>query len=148
MEITGQAKVEKAFDEFLQEQIERAKRLIYRNFAYVGFQCVNMAREKGSYLDQTGNLRSSIGFVIVEDGKVLTKGGFEVVKGGEYGAAKGDDYLRSIINLFPSGVVLIVVAGMNYASYVSAKGYDVLESAELLAERLVPEMLLKIGFKR
>ena len=36
---------------------------------------------------------------------------------------------------------------MRYASFVSAKGYDVLDSAELLAERLVPDMLKRLGLK-
>ena len=33
---------------------------------------------------------------------------------------------------------------MKYASYVSAKGYDVLDSAELLAEKLAKELLERI----
>lgn len=39
------------------------------------------------------------------------------------------------------GVALVVVAGMNYAAYVEAKGYNVLSSAEHLAERELPRML-------
>ena len=39
---------------------------------------------------------------------------------------------------------LVVVAGMNYAAYVEAKGYNVLSSAEHLAERELPRMLDKL----
>ena len=42
------------------------------------------------------------------------------------------------------GVALVVVAGMNYAAYVEAKGYNVLASAEHLAERELPRMLEKL----
>jgi hypothetical protein len=40
---------------------------------------------------------------------------------------------------------LILVAGKEYAAYVSAR-YDVLDSAELLAEKLLPGILKKLGF--
>ena len=42
------------------------------------------------------------------------------------------------------GVALVVVAGMNYAAYVEARGYNVLSSAEHLAERELPRMLEKL----
>ena len=40
--------------------------------------------------------------------------------------------------------LIVVVAGMNYAAYVEAKGYNVLASAEHLAERELPRMLEKL----
>ena len=42
------------------------------------------------------------------------------------------------------GVALVVVAGMNYAAYVEARGKNVLSSAEHLAERELPRMLEKL----
>jgi len=68
------------------------------------------------------------------------------VKQGKDGSSKGAAYVKSLARKFPQGICLIVVAGMNYASYVSAKGLDVLDSSELLAERLVPQMLKQLGF--
>ena len=41
---------------------------------------------------------------------------------------------------YPKGLVLIVVAGMNYAAYVEAKGYNVLSSAELMAENILKQL--------
>ena len=41
-------------------------------------------------------------------------------------------------------VSLVVVAGMNYATYVEAKGKNVLSSAEHLAQRELPKMLEKL----
>jgi hypothetical protein len=52
-----------------------------------------------------------------------------------------------LVSKFPKGIVLIVDAGMHYASYVSAKGYDVIDSAELLAQQLVPEILKRLSSK-
>ena len=46
---------------------------------------------------------------------------------------------------YPTGIVLIVVAGMKYAIYVADRGYDVLDSAEDLARREIPKMLEKLG---
>ena len=45
------------------------------------------------------------------------------------------------------GIVLIVTAGMNYAEYVEARGYNVLSSAELKAEPLIKSLLTQLGFK-
>ena len=42
------------------------------------------------------------------------------------------------------GVGLVVVGGMNYGAYVEARGYNVLSSAEHLAQRELPRMLEKL----
>ena len=72
---------------------------------------------------------------------------FDTVKEGREGSRGGKEYAMQLVRDFPHGIVLIVVAGMNYASYVSAKGYDVLDGSELLADKLVPQMLQQLGFK-
>ena len=72
---------------------------------------------------------------------------FDAVKSGGNGARMGKQYVKRLIRKFPQGVVLLVAAGMKYASYVSAKGYDVLDSSELLADKLVPQMLEQLGLK-
>ena len=135
-------------DAYLDEQIERIEQLIIYNLSYVGEQCLTEARSTNSYKDQTGNLRSSIGYIIVKDGKVIRQSDFAVVRKGSEGKSEGEKFARSLANKFTDGIVLIVVAGMNYASYVSAKGYNVLDSAELLADRLVPSILKQLGFTK
>ena len=136
-------------DDFIVEAIERKKQNIIRNLAYVGEQCVNEARSKSGkqYTDQTGNLRGSTGYVIVEDGNIVQIGNFQQVKSGSEGPREGQAFARQIADQFPKGICLIVVAGMKYASYVSAKGYNVLDSSELLADKLVPQMLEQLGIK-
>lgn len=111
------------------------------NLKYVGESCVNEARNNHRYKDQTGNLTSSIGYMLLEDGKVLKESAFPVVKSGSKGAAEGRKFIQSLVSGNTSGLTLIVVAGMEYAVYVEAKNLNVLDSAEQLAERLLPQIL-------
>nr|WP_320989397.1 hypothetical protein [Bacteroides intestinalis] len=137
---------EGAISEFIGQQVERVTSALIYNLCAVGEQVLNQARSTNSYKDQTGNLRSSIGYVVAVDGEVVQSSSFEVVKDGADGSRDGKSYALDLVKQFPEGIVLIVVAGMNYASYVSAKGYDVLDSSEVLADRLVPEILKQLGF--
>ena len=137
---------EGAISEFIGQQVERVTSALIYNLCAVGEQVLNQARSPNSYKDQTGNLRSSIGYVVAVDGEVVQSSNFEVVKDGADGSRDGKSYALELVKQFPEGIVLIVVAGMNYASYVSAKGYDILDSSEVLADRLVPEILKQLGF--
>ncbi len=150
-------------DRFIAARIEAINNALVYNMCAIGEQVVNHARSlpspnaaafRGSkvipphqphYMDWTDNLRSSIGYVIAIDGKIVQMSSFDVVKNGGKGATEGKEFALQLIKDYPQGIVLIVVAGMNYATYVSAKGYDVLDSSELLAEKLVPQMLKKLG---
>lgn len=132
--------------EYIELSIKRKIDAMTRFMQDIGEQCLNAARDTNSYRTQTGNLRSSLGYVIVLDGKIIDESGFEVVKKGNEGSKSGQAYAKKIARQFPEGIVLIVVAGMEYAAYVSAKGYDVIDSAELLADRLVPRILKQLGF--
>ena len=169
-----QVTLQSAINSYTDEQIGRVIDAVVYNLGVIGEKVVNEAREKGSYTDRTGNLRSSTGYVIVVDGKISQMSSFQAIRGqgenaqrvsfttkagkqvdywakgasgdGSVGKAEGESYARSLASRYPKGIVLIVVAGMRYASYVSAKGFDVLDSSELLAERLVPRMLQQLGF--
>ena len=59
--------LENAFDQF-QEKIHDD---ILQTFQFVGEHFVNNARLSGNYTDRTGNLRSSIGYVILLNGEVI-----------------------------------------------------------------------------
>lgn len=130
-------------DEYMRQQFKRQEQALVNTFNYIGERCVNEARSYNgnAYQDQTGNLRSSVGYVVAVDGKIRSSSTFENVRNGEQGSRTGKEYATELVKQYPKGVVLIVVAGMNYAKYVEAKGYDVLTSAELLAEQLVPKLL-------
>lgn len=134
-------------DRYITGRVEAIKKALVYNLCAVGEQVLNAARLTNSYKDQTGNLRSSIGYVVAVDGEIVQMSSFDTVKEGREGSRGGKEYAMQLVRDFPHGIVLIVVAGMNYASYVSAKGYDVLDSSELLADKLVPQMLQQLGFK-
>lgn len=135
-------------DAYIKERMNRLKRAIIYNLCVVGEKVRNEALDNGSYTDRTKNLRSSVGYVVVVDGQVYKMSAFGKPDGNNEGRSTGMSYARSLAGKFPKGIVLIVVAGMRYASYVSAKGYNVLDSSELLADQLVPKMLKQLGFKK
>lgn len=128
-------------ERMLQEKIAKYEEKIVRILRNVGEKCINEAREYGSYQDRTGNLRSSIGYIVLKDGKPIEKGGFQLTKSGNDGQKEGETFINKVTSQYPKGFVLVVVAGMKYASYVEARNYNVLTSAELLAEREVPKLL-------
>lgn len=133
-------------DDYIEEQMKRIIDALIYNLKYVGERCLNAARASNAYRDQTGNLRSSLGYVIAYDGKIVYQSTFEVVKDGGSGSKSGIQYAKEIVRQFPENIVLIVVAGMNYAAHVAATGRDVIDSAELLADKLVPQILKQLGF--
>lgn len=109
----------------------------------LGERVVKYAREHGSYTDHTGNLRNSIGYVVVQYGKIATEN-FNIGSG--HGAAKEQAraYAFDVARELPANKTYLVwVAGMEYAKYVEAKGFDVLEGSgnwvESTAEKLKAE---------
>ena len=137
-------------------QLERHLAGILENAVYrlhmIGVAAVKRAREltvdEDSFHDITGNLRSSIGYTILVDGEERETSDFAVVSGskgrGTQGAATGQAVLNKLKSKYRKGVVLIVSAGMKYATKVEAvNGKDVLTSAELEAERLAERLLRK-----
>ena len=129
----------------MQERAERINRAIIRTFQYIAEVLVREARMKGDYIDQTGNLRSSIGAIILLDGQIVSRSGFEVVLGGSSGANEGLTYAQQIAAAYPRGIALVVVAGKDYAAHVAARGRDVLSSAVLKAEDIVPRMMRQLN---
>ena len=133
-----------AINEAIAQHMERIRRVLIRRLAYIGEQVVNEGRTRANFIDRTGNLRSSIGYVVVNDGEIVSESSFDPVKGGEEGARTGKAFAERLAKEYDKDLVLIVVAGMNYAKYVANRGYDVIDSAELLAQKLVPEMLRQL----
>ena len=133
--------------QYMWGDLSRYEQMVVRRLQYAGERLIVQARQHGSYKDQTGNLRSSIGYVIVKNGSIIGGSGFSPVKGGSEGSKEGKSLAVEIASQYRQGIALIVVAGMNYAAYVEAKGFDVLTSSEILANRIVPEMLQNLGIK-
>ena len=66
---------------------------------------------------------------------------FDVVKQGASGAKEGKEFLQKLLAENNKGIVLIIVAGKNYAKFVEAKGYNVLAAATLKAEAMIKQAL-------
>jgi hypothetical protein len=118
------------FRKALAQKITELDEAIVNRFAQVGEQFITDAREKGGYKDQTGNLRNSIGYLVLKNGKVRAGSS----PGGGRGARKGQEYLIKIAEEYPSGYVLICAAGMEYAAAVESMGKDVITGSSQTAE--------------
>lgn len=79
-----------------------------------------MLAKKKSYQDQTGNLRSSIGYVIVKDGDILTEDYQQSAEGTDKqtGIREAKRLVSELAKSYSDGWVLIGVAAMPYAVYV------------------------------
>lgn len=101
---------------------------------YLGEKLVKYAKDNHNYTDQTGNLTNSIGYAVVHNNDIVYSSVDEssgVADNSALQAAKAmaqDIYGNNCYSL-------IIVAGMNYAAYVEAKGYNVILPAELKAKK-------------
>lgn len=118
---------------------------IFRALAYLGEQSIARIRDRSgedSWFDQTGNLRSSIGYAIYGDGRKIIESTFAVVKNGAQGSAEGKRMIDELASKYAETFTLVVVAGMEYADAVEARdNKDVLASTELWAKAKVQEYL-------
>lgn len=114
-----------------------------------GEKFIQVARRIGSYKDQTGNLRSSVGYVIAKDGEVIKENFKESNKGTDKttGKYKGHRLAEEISLSYTGGYVLVGVAGMEYAAAVEAKGYDVVTGANAQCEKYLRDTLKSIFSK-
>ncbi|WP_304833970.1 hypothetical protein [Muribaculum intestinale] len=125
----------------------RIHRAIETVMQFIGEECVRIAREQGTYNDITGNLRNSIGYVLVRNGDIICKNFEERVASKVIDAANGKGILQGqalaeeLAKRFTKGYALIVVAGMHYAHYVESLNKDVLDSAERYALQRVPKLM-------
>lgn len=110
---------------------------ICKALTYLGEQCVARIRDRGadeSWIDRTGNLRSSIGYGVYDKGKEYMTSAFETVLSGSSGSTIGKSRLNALSALYADTYSLVVVAGMSYAGYVEAiENKDVLDSTRLWA---------------
>ncbi len=104
-------------------EVNRLKRQAKLKLQRVGEVYASTAKEKGSYKDQTGNLRNANGYGIKENGSLtdISSGRSETERGIKGQSVKAE-------------IELICGNGMDYASHVQRKGYDVTDSAQLAAE--------------
>lgn len=116
------------------DMYEELDRQTLEQFKLVLAEALKIQRAKmrmdGGYNDQTGQLRSSTGGLIYRNGKVLHEDfelspyGSDKTPGLEEGKKLALDEIKE-----STGWGIILVAGMEYASWVEAKGLTVLTMA-------------------
>ena len=123
--------------------IEPAEVRIYNLLLRAGEEFVKLAREKGQYQDHTGNLRSSIGYVIVKDGKIIHQDYQTSNRGTDRatGKMRAAQMAQELALIHNKGYVLIGTAAMKYAAAVEAlENKDVVTFAATEMEEFVRRM--------
>ncbi|MCD8282208.1 MAG: HK97 gp10 family phage protein [Prevotella sp.] len=135
----------KAVDGFFEKSRVIIAYYIRMALAKLGEECIAKIRDRSaaeSWIDHTGNLRSSIGYAVYEHGAEQIASAFATVGGGSEGSAEGRRMVQELASEYGNTYALVVIAGMRYASYVEAiEGKDVLASTELWARGVVDARL-------
>ena len=149
------AKVESfGFDEVLRKlgsqrsQKPQIDTRILRELTMIAEEACNMARDtyptrdSGGYDDHTRNLRGSIGFKISFEGKEVSRGGFD-----SRSSTDGENAAQTALSkLDTKGSLweIVVVAGMEYARYVEAKGYNVISFVQNYLDEQIKKLIQDI----
>lgn len=94
----------------LMKEAERVERLTIRALSYLGEQCVVKVRDRGgdkSWYDQSGNLRSSVGYVIAHNGSIVQYSDFNQVKNGSEGVKNGKDLAKELVRRYSMTMSLL-----------------------------------------
>lgn len=109
---------------------------ILEDLRFIAQGCYEEAMRRKGFTNDSGALSSSIGWAISLDGSIVYSGGLvSVGEGGSIGQSQGRRAIDELVR--GSGIKLILVAGMDYAQEVEARGFDVTTSGELLAEEMI-----------
>jgi len=131
-----QKEIEQAVQKYKLEVIQA-----YRDAATVWMERARAKTKiQGGFGNITFNLRSSIGFLLLDDGREIAIE-FETVGPGEAGAATGMAYARELAGSYTDGIALICVAGEDYAAAVESRGYDVITGSSLYIEQDLADLL-------
>lgn len=133
----------------MNQEIQRRRQALIAQLFYIGEECLTQARSGHKYLNQTGNLCSSIGYCILDNGNIIHEGEWQAVAGdkgdGTEGAKQGVAFLHDLASKQPTkGIVFLMVAGMPYAQYVEAMSLDVLDTSEQMAQAKIKAMLNRL----
>ncbi|WP_018629189.1 hypothetical protein [Niabella aurantiaca] len=139
--------------EYMLKNIERYEATILDAFKRTGEKAVAYMRSLNTFKDQTANLRNSEGYIIYKDGELA----FESYpndasgpkEGPKVGASIGKGLAIEVAQQFAprKGFIIVVTAGMEYALYVEAKGYDVITGGAREAARFIKDRMFKIHKK-
>ena len=140
-----------ALNSFFETALAIIKQEILTAFAKLGEESNARVRDRSaeeSWIDHTGNLRSSIGYGIFDYGRKQLESAFDSIGVGSNGSQEGRKMIANLAKEYSQVYALVVVAAMNYADFVEAKeNKDVLASTELWA-RSVVDGKLKLAVER
>mgnify|MGYP007056201820 CR=1 FL=1 len=130
---------------FFEDVINHINEAIMDELATIGEECDTRIRQRGwdeSWIDRTGNLRSSIGYGVYDHGKLAIWSLFDQVRQGSLGSTEGNQMVQALAKEYSDVVALVVVAAMDYADKVEAlENKDVLESTRIWAMQSVEDRL-------
>lgn len=134
-----------AIGAFLRRAAAKIQENVLKALSKLGDESVARIRNrsaKESWIDHTGNLRSSIGFAVYEQGVKFMESAFAQVLSGSDGSAKGKKMINDLAKEYSKVFALVVVAGMEYAGEVEAlESKDVLTSTRLWATSVVEQRI-------
>jgi len=129
----------------IDEFVDKKKTELAQGLSVFGEELVNDARNEGSYKDRTGNLRASIGYTVTSGGKAVKSdfsGGAnpkpEGIRKAKMTAAE------ALAEENPDSIVLVGVAGMEYAGEVESRNRTVL-TAFIPPQREIKAFLKEAG---
>ena len=135
--------IQARLDKFTDERIQKVVDI----FSFVGESFVNRCRLNGGYRDQTGNLRSSTGFVVFTGNKVENK---NISTANKDDGGKGKSAAKALVSdvkgteTEKDNITLIGFAGMGYASAVEAKDKEVISTSALESEKELKELMKEL----
>lgn len=131
----------KVLQQYIRNYAKVVERVLIREMEIIVARLENHAKDNAGYNDITGNLKNSIGGVVLKDGRPISYSGF----GGGEGGSTGKTFINSLISDYGSGFVILIVAGMEYATYVENKHeLNVLKKSELLLPSEMQKMFNRI----
>lgn len=134
-----------AISKYIQRQKVLIEKALIFNLEALVSELQTHAKNNAGYEDQTSNLKSSIGGVLLKNKRPVTYRGFE---GESDGTSTGLEFINSLISDQNNGYVIVIVAGMEYATYVEdIHQLNVLKKTELKMNRDLPLLLKKLSKK-
>jgi len=126
----------------LEEGVSKKVKMITTAYKAAGIDFVDTARRNKTFGDITHDLVSSMGCILVVNHVEV----FNYFPGfNENGVSKGLAYAREIALLVEDGgIVLVCVAGMDYARAVEDRGKDVITGTDLKFKRILSTHLAAI----
>ena len=80
-----------------------------------------------------------------DEGAIESSSSFDAVKNGSDGATQGKNLAKSIAGSIKGKKAIVLVAGMDYAPYLQAKGRKVMGDAEEIIKRSLTKQFNDLG---